>query len=143
MKVLISILRRLNIIYILYLQLSSCLGRYPLASTDPRKNDTCKRCIDFFLLQILGLGLLGFLMNIKKYVLQPYQNIEFLGIIVGLREMSLSLSQEKVTAILEQCQTFLSRNQASVREFSQLIENLCYSATAVLPAPLYYRSLQN
>ena len=39
-------------------------------------------------------------------------------------------------------QTFLLRFQVSLKEMSQFIGKLCYSAISVLPAPVYNRSLQ-
>ena len=50
--------------------------------------------------------------------------------------MTLQLTQEKVTELIQQCQTFLSRYKVLARETSQLIEKLSYSATAVHPAQL-------
>ena len=58
------------------------------------------------------------------------------------RDMTLTLPQEKVNAIIDQCQLFFSRDQVKVREITQMIGNLSYSGVAVLPAPLFYRSLQ-
>ena len=90
------------------------LGPYPLDSTDPRRNDICKFASDT----------LTFLY--KKTQAQPCQKITFLEIIFYLKEITLSLPKEKVTVIIEQSRTVLSRDQVSVREIFQLIGKLCY-----------------
>ena len=56
--------------------------------------------------------------------------------------MTLTLPQEKVNAIIDQCQLFLSRDQVTMWAIAQLIGKLSYSAAGVLPAPLHYRCLQ-
>ena len=45
---------------------------------------------------------LEFVINFKKCVLEPTQEIQFLGIIVNSKTMTLSLSQEKVQKIKRQ-----------------------------------------
>ena len=45
---------------------------------------------------------LEFAINFKKCVLEPTQEIQFLGIIVNSKTMTLSLSQEKVQKIERQ-----------------------------------------
>ena len=65
--------------------------------------------------------------------------MEFLGIVVDSRDMTLTLPQEKVNTIIDQRQLFLSRDQVTVWEIGQLIGKLGYSAVAVLPAPFHYR----
>ena len=84
---------------------------------------------------------LGFVINFDKSVLQPCHRIEFLGIVVDSREMTLILSQKKINAKKDQRQLFLSRDQVTVREIAYRIGKLSYSAVAVLPAALHYRSL--
>ena len=130
MKVPIDILRRLNTLLILYLDDILLIAR-------SQKELITGRDTLIFLLQNLG-----FPINFEKSVQQPCQNIEFLGIVVDSRDMTLTLPQEKVNPIIDHCQLFLSRDQVALREIAQLIGKLSYSAVAVLPAPLHYRSLQ-
>lgn len=56
--------------------------------------------------------------------------------------MTLTLPQKKVNTIIEKCQLFLTRDQVTVQEIVQLIEKSSYSAVAILPTPLHFRSLQ-
>ena len=55
-----------------------------------------------------------FLINVKKTVLQPCQKIEFLGVTVDSKEITLAVRQEKVLAIIKQCHLFLTKDQVSV-----------------------------
>ena len=50
---------------------------------------------------------LGFVINLKKSVLQPIQKIEFLGMIIDSVEMTVPQSQEKVVSISKRCQDIL------------------------------------
>lgn len=56
--------------------------------------------------------------------------------------LTLTLSQEKLSAIIEQCQLFFARGQVLMRENSQLIGRLCYSADEFFLASIYCRSLK-
>ena len=46
---------------------------------------------------------LGFVINLKKCVLDPAQEIEFLGLTVDSQTMTLSLQEEKIRKIKDQC----------------------------------------
>ena len=100
----ISILRRLNVLIILYLDDILSIAR-------SHKEIIVTRDTLVFLLQNLR-----FLKNFKKPVLQPCQKVEFLGVILDSKEMTLSLPEEKILAIMEQFHLFLTKNQVSGRE---------------------------
>ena len=74
--------------------------------------------------------------------IQPSQETSFLRVIVHSQQMTLSLSQEKLSAIIEQSQLFFARDQVLMRENSQLIGRLCYSADEIFLASIYCRSLK-
>ena len=52
---------------------------------------------------IILLRYLGFVINLKSCVLDPVQEIEFLRLIVNLKTMTLSLPEEKIGKIKDQC----------------------------------------
>ena len=81
LKIPVSVLRRLNIRIIIYLDDMLLIGH---------KIEETLMAIDtvIFLLQQLG-----FVLNLKKPVLMPTQRIEFLGVTVDLLIMTLSLIQ--------------------------------------------------
>ena len=53
---------------------------------------------EIFLLQDLGFGI-----NLKKCLLDPPQEIEFLRLIVNSQTITLSLPEEKIEKINDQC----------------------------------------
>ena len=85
---------------------------------------------------------LGFLINVKKSLLNPSQTLLFLGVEVNSQEMTLSLPMEKKDKIIKQCKSLIEKQFVSVRELTQIIGRLSSSAIAVLPAPLQYRGMQ-
>ena len=85
---------------------------------------------------------LGFLINIKKSVLQPWQTIQFLGMEINSIDTTVTLPQEKKDQIVKQCQDLLRKSSVSLRELTQHIGRLPSTAIAVLPAPLQYRAMQ-
>ena len=89
LKVPISLLRRLNIRVLIYLDdmllMSQSIERLLVA------RDTV-----IFLLQHLG-----FVINLKKSVMEPVQTIEYLGLVTNSIQMTLSLTEEKVKGILQ------------------------------------------
>ena len=52
---------------------------------------------------IFLLQRLGFVINLKKCLLDPVQEIVFIGLIVNSQFMTLSLPEEKIVKIKDQC----------------------------------------
>ena len=97
LKIPISMLRRLNILIIIYLDDMLLISRTIEETLMAR--DTV-----IFLLQLLG-----FVLNLKKSVLTPTQRIDFLGVTVDLSTMTLSLPQKKVSEVQKQCLVLLQK----------------------------------
>ena len=91
LKVPISLLHRLNIRILIYLDdmllMSQSIERLVIV------RDTV-----IFLLQHLG-----FVINLKKSVMEPVQTIEYLGLVINSIQITLSLTEEKVKGILREC----------------------------------------
>jgi len=85
---------------------------------------------------------LGFLINHQKSVMQPTQQMEFLGYTVNSISMTLSLPREKVVKIIDSCKRLLNAERVSARDLAKVIRQLTATNQAVLPDPLHYRSLQ-
>jgi len=51
----------------------------------------------------------GTVINAKKSVLSPAKSIEFLGITIDSEKMELSLREEKVHKIIDQCNSMLNK----------------------------------
>ena len=86
---------------------------------------------------------LGFVINLEKSDLVPSQVVLFLGFVVDSKKMSFSLPDSKIQSIRLSAQTLLNQRKVSLRKLSQFIGMCNASRTAVLEAPLHYRSIQN
>ena len=79
---------------------------------------------------------LGFIINWKKSVLTPVQEIEFLGLTMNSVTLKLSLSKTKVQKVVSECQNLLNNPQTSILELTRLTGLLKSTIQAVLPARL-------
>ena len=85
---------------------------------------------------------LGFVINLKKCVLDPAQEIEFLGLIVNSQTMTLPLPAEKIGKIKDQCLRLYKASKLALLDLAKLIGTLSSTIQAVLPARLQFRFLQ-
>lgn len=85
---------------------------------------------------------LGFLINWKKSITDPVQSIEFLGLVVDSKSLSLRVPEAKVQKIQKECQALLNKGTVSERSLAHIIGLLTSVNPSVLPGPLHYRALQ-
>ena len=119
-------------------------------TSDEKAHNLSRRFIDFgkqYERSIYGKGLcvlqhLGFVINLKKCVLDPTQEIQFLGLIVNSQTMTLSLSEEKIRRIKDHCLSLHKGSEVSPLDLTKLIGTLSSIIQAVLPARLQFRFLQ-
>ena len=88
------------------------------------------------------LECLGFLINMKKSLLQPSQSIEFLGIMVDTLTMELKLPGEKLKKIRAEAGRCLREESITARALSRLLGKMNAATQVIPPAPLFYRHLQ-
>ena len=103
LKIPVSVLRRLNILIIIYLD-DMLLIDHTIEETLVARDTV------IFLLQPLG-----FVLNLKKLVLTPTQRIEFLGLTVDSLIMTLSLPEKKVSNVQKQCQELLQKTRVDFK----------------------------
>jgi len=84
---------------------------------------------------------LGFVLNMRKSVLEPCQQIEFLGIVIDSTRMRVCLPEERIEKIKNHCRSLFQEKVVTVRDLAQLLGRLTASAIAVQPAPLHYRGI--
>ena len=130
MKIPISVLRKLNIRLVIYLD-------DLIIFAQSQQKIEMARDTTIFLFQHLGL-----IINLKKSDLQPSRIMEFLGVEINSILMTLQLPTSKVVSIVKKCQSLLTQKRITIRKLSSIIGTLTSSAVAVLPAPLQYRYLQ-
>ena len=85
---------------------------------------------------------LGFIINNKKSLLEPSQEIEFLGMIVSSQTMDLKLPGEKIKKIRSEARNILDSTTPSARSLAQLLGKLNATTPALQVAPLFSRALQ-
>ena len=85
---------------------------------------------------------LGFTINIKKSILEPTQQIEFLGLILASIQMKVFLPEPKVLDLIESCQAILSVTSLTARSLASLQGKMSSCLHAVLPAPTFHRAVQ-
>lgn len=87
--------------------------------------------------------MLGFRVNWEKSNLIPSQKRHYLGFIVDSIQLSLSLPEDKLSKIMTECSHALLAKSLTVRQLACLIGRMSAATQTILPAPLFYRQLQN
>ena len=85
---------------------------------------------------------LGFIVNQDKSVFTPTQQIKFLGLVVNLVSMELSLPVEKLKQISGEAAMLHSQSLMSTRALSQFIGKLNAAIQTILLALLFYHHLK-
>ena len=130
LKVPISLLRRLNIRILIY-QDNTLLMLHSLERL------LVARDAVIFLLQHFD-----FVTNFKKSVMEPVQTIEYLGLVIDPIRMTLSLTEDKVNGILQECKIIFWIKEITVLQLTQSVGLLSSPIQAVLPAQIQFCYLQ-
>lgn len=85
---------------------------------------------------------LGFVINYKKSILVPFQEIEFLGVLINSINMEFSLPENKLKNMIKECKSLVSLGTASQADLAHIIGKMTAAKAAVFQAPLHYRALQ-
>ena len=88
------------------------------------------------------LEALGLMVNQKKSITNPTQELEFLGFQVGSISMNLSIPSEKLRKIRQDARRMLDCPQVTVREVARFVGKAVSTLRAIPLAPLHYRALQ-
>ena len=72
----------------------------------------------------------------------PSQIATVLGFIINFLEMTISLTTEKKTSLLELCHRTMQSDQITIRDLARLIGKLVSSFPGVAYDPLFYRDLE-
>ena len=70
---------------------------------------------------ILSLQCIGFVINQKKSMMTLVQEIEFMGMIVNSKEMTVSLPQKKLQSIKHVCQDLHQNPETTVLELTKVL----------------------
>ncbi|XP_068723943.1 uncharacterized protein [Montipora capricornis] len=103
--------------------------------------DTYETCLMNTLTAVQLFISLGFQVHPKKSMVVPTQKIEYLGFVVSYIDMTVRLTEEKVSAIIKRCRDFSRVNKEhSIREVASLVGTLISTFAGVQYGPLHYRS---
>ena len=85
---------------------------------------------------------LGLMVNLKKSILTPTQELEFLGFHLCSVTMRLLIPSEKLRKIQQDARHLRDRESVSVREIARFVGKATATMRAIPLAPLRYRALQ-
>ena len=95
------------------------------------------RNTEIFLLQHLS-----FVINWKKSILTPVEEIEFLGLKINSVNLEIFFTEEKIQKVKTKCQNLPTEPETLILELTRVIGWLSSTIQAVLPARLQCRYLQ-
>ena len=82
------------------------------------------------------------MVNLKKSILTPTQELEFLGFHLCSVTMRLSIPPEKLRKIQQDARHLLDRESVSVREIARFVGKATATFRAIPLGPLHYRAIQ-
>ena len=85
----------------------------------------------------------GFVVHPVKSVLEPTQQLVYLGFWLNSTEMSVKLTDKKAEKIKNACQRLLHKTRLTIRELAQVIGLMVASFPGVQFGQLFYRRLDN
>ena len=77
---------------------------------------------------------LGFVINLKKSVLHPVKQMEFLGLVTDTEKMTFGFSEKNLKHVSQQCQEIFKQTKTSVLNLTKLIGLLSSTVQTILPA---------
>jgi hypothetical protein len=130
LKPVLGLLRRLVVILIIYLD-------DILIMAESREKLRSHRDSTLYLLQKLG-----YVINWKKTILNPTQEIEYLGFQINSEDMMFYRPKTKIDKKKSNCQNILSKGRVSVREIAKLTGKFISSIQVFFSSNLHCRFLQ-
>jgi len=88
------------------------------------------------------LEALGFLINRKKSLMNPTQQIEFLGFQLCSQTLRIHTSPEKLRKTRQEASHLFQQTTVLIRDLARFIGKTSASVRAIQVAPLHYRALQ-
>ena len=107
------------------------------------QGSTKEKCLENVHDTIVLLQSLGFTIHPDKSIFEPAQKITFLGFIIDLITVTITLTAEKKEKISNICQELIEAKKPTIRNLAKAIGNLVASFPAVKYEKLHYRNLEN
>ena len=122
LKIPIAFLWKISTLIIIYLDDTLLIGR--TAENVQMYHDTV----------ILLLQELGLVINLKKSLMTPSQEVEFLGMVINSKEMTNSLPEEKLQKVKLQCLDLYQSPQVLILQLKKVLRHLTSTIQAVVLA---------
>ena len=106
------------------------------------QGSTYNRCLHNIHDTIQLMDSLGLTVQLGKSVIQPTQQIVFLGFLLCSVTMTVRLPPERCKAVIELCQEILNLKRVTIRTYAKLIGKLVAAEPGIEYAPLYYKPLE-
>ncbi|MES9882674.1 MAG: reverse transcriptase domain-containing protein [Sedimenticola sp.] len=106
------------------------------------KSDTREECLENVHETLDLVDNIGFTVHPRKSVVNPAQEIVFVGFLINSVNMTVKLTVDKANEIIEQCRLLKQRSSVTIRELAKVIGKLVASEPAVPHAPLFYKPLE-
>jgi len=101
-----------------------------------------KDCVTNVIDTITQFTAIGFIIHPDKSDLDPSQTIVALGFVIDSRSMTVKLTSDKASSIVEACKGLLHKPTHVIREVARVIGMIVASFPGVMHGPLYYRNLE-
>ena len=106
------------------------------------QGDSAEECSDNVKATDICFRKLGFMINDKKSVRVPVQQLTMLGFILDSTNMTVRLTPEKARGVQVLCEQMRTRRSTSIQKLAELIGKLCSSFPGVEFGKLQYRELE-
>ena len=105
-------------------------------------SDTFSECTENICDTVQLMIKLGFIIHKTKSVLEPTQNIVFLGNIIHSKDMTVTLPCEKVHLIVQECLSLSKKSYETIRKVARVLGLLVSTFSAVEYGRLHYRDIE-
>lgn len=106
------------------------------------QGSTNNRCLHNIHDTIQLMDSLGLTVQLGKSVIQPTQQIVFLGFLLCSVTIFVRLPPERCKTVIELCQEILNQKGVTIRKYAKLIGKLVAAELGIEYAPLYYKPLE-
>ena len=106
------------------------------------QGDTKEECFQTIEATVSLLEILSFAIHKRKSILNPTQEIEFLGFVFNSLTMTVSITNGKTEAIILKIRSFLENKSLTIRELVSVIGSVISLFPAIAFGKLHYRALE-
>ena len=85
---------------------------------------------------------MGFVVHSEKSVLKPTHVLEFLGFVIDSMNMTIRVTDKKVTSLVEFCSVLCGKKEVSIRTIATIVGKLLAACPGVEIGPLYVKIIE-